>query len=101
MRTLQKIVECCKSGGKPTIDEARLAICVLDALFTFETMRLMRRSKNSDEAWRDYEDHFNRCRNVFSQSPLDYLGDEYNPDNPEVKKARNISIKLMDKIMSS
>ena len=103
MRTLSEIVDICKNGGKPTIDEARLSVCVLDALLTFETMRLMRRAKNvvrNDITWRDYEEHFNRCINAFSQSPVNYLGNEYNPDDPEVQKRRNISAKLMDKILT-
>jgi len=103
MRTLSEIVDICKSGGKPTIDEARLAVCVLNALLTFETMRLMRRAENvvrNDVTWRDYEEHFNRCRNAFSQSPVDYLGNEYNPDDSEVRKRRNILVKLMDKFLS-
>lgn len=99
MKTLQEIVEICKSGKKPTIDDARFAICVLDALLTFETMRLMRRAKDSDVARREYEEHFNRCRAAFSQHPMDYLGEEYNPDIPDVQKRRNISAKLVDKIM--
>jgi len=99
MKTLKEIVGICKSGDKPSLDEARLAVCVLDALLTFETMHLMNKAKNNINAWRDYEKHFERCKNAFSKSPIDYLGVEYDPDNPAVQKQRNASIKLFNKII--
>ena len=101
MKTLQDIVEICKSGKIPHIDDARLAVCVLDSLLTFETMRLMRNAKKSDSDWKDYEEHFNRCKVAFSKSPIEYIGNEFNPDNNDVQDRRKISHKIMKKILTT
>jgi len=98
MRKLSEIVDSCKNGEKPTIDEARLTICVLDDLLSFETMHLMHNVK-SNSMWEEYKEHFNRFKSAFNQSPTDYLDDEYHPDNQGMQKRHNAVAELLYKIM--
>jgi hypothetical protein len=98
MKTLSEIISICKDGGKPTIDEARLAICVMDALITFDSMYHTRRvarekaGENPDlfTATHDYEERFNRIKTALNKTPIEWLGDSDNPDNEEVQKRRKI-----------
>lgn len=36
MRTLGQIIEACRNGERPDVDELRLAVCAMDALMTFD-----------------------------------------------------------------
>jgi len=99
MRTLNEIIRICKDGGKPTIDEARLAVCVLDALLTFETMRLMRQAEKDDIALLYYQESFRRIQNALAKSPREYLGPEYDPDRPEVQQRRKLSKKIVSQFL--
>jgi hypothetical protein len=98
MKTLSEIISICKDGGKPTIDEARLAICVMDALITFDSIYHTRRVAR-ERAWEkpdlftathDYEERFNRIKTALNKTPIEWLGDSDNPDNEEVQKRRKI-----------
>ena len=106
MKTLSEIIEICRSGGKPDIDDARIAICAMDILMTFDSTHLMRMAQRENEgknpllvtAMRSFEDRFNRVKKALSKSPLEWLGDNNNPDNPEVQRRRDVSKKLVSKI---
>lgn len=105
MKTLSEIIEICKDGGKPDVDDARFAICALDALLTFESTSLMRRASRDKEGKKDvfshnwyFEESFNRIKRAMGKPPIEYLGDNHNPDNPEVQKRRKVSQKMWDKV---
>jgi hypothetical protein len=98
MQTLSEIIEACKSGLRPTVDEMRFAICAMDALSTLDSTTLSRRALNSPEIMRIFEASFNRWKNALSQPPDKYLGASHNPDNPENQRRREISKKIYAKI---
>ncbi|WP_041279572.1 hypothetical protein [Desulfobacula toluolica] len=106
MKTLSEIIEICKSGGKPDVNDARMAICAMDALITFDSTHFMRMAQREMggkkpglfTAERNYEKHFNRVKRALSKSPLAWLGTNNNPDNPKVQKRRNISKKIFNRV---
>lgn len=107
MKTLSEIIEICKSGGKPDVDDARFAICALSALLTFESTTLMRRFSRDEEGKKDvfghkhyFEESFNRIKRALDIPPIKWLGSGQNPDDPEVQKRRKISRKLWDKVVN-
>lgn len=106
MRTLSKIINICKDGGKPTIDEARLAICAMDALMVFDGLYHSRRAarehvgKKPDffTAMHEYEERFNRVQRALGKTPLEWLGDNNNPNRVEVQKRRKVSERVLKNI---
>ena len=104
MKKLGEIINQCKDGGKPTADEARLAICAMDALMVFDSIFHSRRAAREDSgkktdpfsAMHDYTDRFNRVKNAMGKTPLEWLGDTNNPDRPQVQARRKISAKVME-----
>ncbi len=107
MKTLGDIIELCKEGEIPDVYDARMAICVLDSLLTFESISLMRLARYESEgkspglftAERNHEEHFNRVKKAFQKTPIEWLGPNNDPDQPEVQKRRKISNKLVDRIL--
>jgi hypothetical protein len=107
MKTLAEIIDICKDGGKPSIDEARLAICVMDALMVFDSSFHARRAgremsgKKPDlfTAVHEHEERFNRVKSAMNKTPLEWLGDGNNPDSAEVQKRRKISNKIFNKVL--
>ena len=105
MKTLSEIIDICKDGGKPTIDEARFAICVMDALMVFDSLFHTRRvSRELDGKDPDffsaeyyYEERFNRVKSAMNKTPIEWLGNN-NPDNEDVQKRRKISNNIFNKI---
>jgi len=101
MKTLSEIIDICKQGKLPTLDEARLAVCVLDSLLVLENIRLSNISDKSKDDWNNYQKFFNRFKNALGKTPVDYLGPEYNPDNPDVQHRRNVHLKMFNKIINN
>ena len=106
MRTLGEIINLCKDGGKPTIDEARLAICAMDSLMVFDSMFYARRARREMEgkkpdlfsAEHAYTERFNRVRRALKRTPIEWLGTHHNPDNPDVQKRRKNLEQFIKKI---
>ncbi len=96
MKKLNKIIKICRSGKKPTIDEARFAICVLNSLMVFDTQCFEKDIdvEKKNKKFRDYEERFNRIKNTMNETPKDWLGEAYNPDNPGVQKRQRSTEKL-------
>ena len=103
-KTLSEIIEQCKSGNIPDVDEARMAICVMDSLMVFDGLGLSRAASRElagktpvfTAEWQ-YTERFNRVKNAMLKTPIEWLGDTNNPDNPEVQKRREISNKIVQK----
>ena len=108
MRTLGEIINVCKDGGRPTIDEARFAICVMDALMVFDSIFHTRRAgreiagKKPDlfSAEHDHAERFNRVKSAMSKTPMEWLGSANDPDSAEVQKRRKISNGIFNKVCS-
>jgi len=109
MKTLGEVIDVCKNGGKPDLDDARFAICALDALLTFESTALMRLAQREDEgkspgimfsAGRNWETHFNRVKKAMNKPPLEWLGPNSHPDDPAVQERRKTSQKIWDAAMA-
>lgn len=106
MKNLGEIIELCKAGEKPDIDDARMAICALDALITFDSTHIMRMAQREADgkktgiftAERNYAEHFNRMKRALSKPPIEWLGPNNNPDNPETQKRRQVSKKIFEKM---
>ncbi|RDH43534.1 hypothetical protein [Zooshikella ganghwensis] len=54
-----------------------------------------------DSAWHQYEEHFYRQKRAYAKDPKSWLGANNDPDNPECQKRREISNKIVDKVMDS
>ena len=108
MKTIFEVIESCKNGETSTVDEMRFTICCMDALSTFDAMAFRRLAKAQKEGskliltsspeWQ-CDENFYRWKRALQVEPLKYLGENNNPDNPEVQKRRKVSIKLFNKIM--
>lgn len=110
MRTLNEIVDLTKDGGRPTYDELRYSVCALTALSCFDSSALMRLAEAEkekrkpiliDSAWHQYEEHFHRQKRAYAKDPKSWLGIENDPDNPECQRRREISKKMVSKVMDS
>lgn len=105
MKKLTDIITLVKDGGSPTSDEMRYAICALDALITFDSQALLQLAKGMQENrkpiliysanWQ-WEEHHRRMQRALSKSPKEWVGEDNNPDNPEVQKRRKTSLKILN-----
>ena len=105
MKTTGEIIKICKSGGKPTIDEARMAICVLSSLITFDTVFFTEGKIREDDSkppdvmnanFAFLERHRRLC-GAMDSLPEMWLGPNYNPDDPEVQRRVEVSEELFNK----
>ena len=104
-KTLSEIIDQCKSGGVPDIDDALMAICVMDSLMVFDGLGLSRAASRElagktpvfTAEWQ-YAERFNRVKSAMLKPPIKWLGDTDNPDNPGVQKRRQRSNKIVQKI---
>jgi hypothetical protein len=90
MKRLKDIIDEVKSGGIPSVDELRYAVCALDALSTFDASDLR---KN-----RGWEESFNRWKRTLAVDPKQWVGWENDPDNPEYQKRRAAAMAFLDKV---
>ena len=103
-KTLSEIINQCKSGDIPDVDDARMAICVMDSLMVFDGFSLSRAASRElagktpvfTAEWQ-YTERFNRVKRAMLKTPIDWLGDANDPDNPGVQKRREISNKIVQK----
>ncbi len=109
MRTLYEIIQMCKVGEIPTVDEMRYAICAMNSLNTFDGMALRdlaeaeKKGKKpfmlSSAEWQNKE-HHSRWHRALNISPKEWLGPENDPDDPEVQERINMHVRLAEKIIS-
>lgn len=106
MRTLIEIIEECKNGGIPSIDEMRLAICAMSGLSSFDTSALRKLYEAETEnkkpiltysAKFQAEESHSRWHKALNVTPREYLGESFDPDNTEVQKRRKIALKIFEK----
>ena len=104
-KTLSEIINQCKSGGTPDINDARMAICAMDSLMVFDGLRLSRAAQREIDgetpSWftAEYQHtkRFNRVKGAMNKPPADWLGDNNNPDNQGVQKRRASVNKIIKK----
>lgn len=98
MRTLFDIIESAKSNQPMTTEEARCALCAMDGLSTFDRMAIRRLAAKDEGAMRVAEGMHTRWHNALSLTPRAYLGETYDPANPDYQSRRKASLKLFEKI---
>lgn len=108
--TLAEIIEAARSGERPGYDDLRYAVCALDHLMTFDRLALERLAEAEREGkkafltrsavWQQTERH-GRIGRALDKAPLDFLGDSWNPDNPQVKADRKRASALIEKLMEN
>lgn len=101
MKTLLQIIEDCKDGKIPDINDARFAICALDALSTFDASSIRRFAEmEKGHALMEYNEHFRRWKTALGNPPIEWLGESNNPDNPVYQQRRRMARKIFDKVSS-
>ncbi|MDH0348116.1 hypothetical protein [Aeromonas dhakensis] len=105
---LGEIIEAARNGERPEYDDLRLAVCALSHLMTFDRMALSRLAEAETKGqtprltrsanWQLGENH-GRVARALSKTPLEFLGDNYNPDNPEVQADRRKALALAERFM--
>ena len=110
MRTLGQIIEACRSGEKPDVDELRYAVCAMDALMTFDRLAIWKLADAEKEGKKPFlvysaiyqrDENFLRVKCAQEKDPKSYVGWNNDPDNPEFLKRRGQSIKLVESLMKS
>ena len=108
MRTLGEIIEACRNGEKPNVDELRYAVCAMDALMTFDRMamwKLVDVEKDGKKPVLVYsavwqrDENFDRVKRALAKDPKSYVGWNNDPDNPEFLARRGKSVKLVESLM--
>lgn len=105
MKTLGEIISLTKKNGKPEYEELRYAVCALSALLNFSHSDIFRLVENKDKKVtlftpeNTYEEQFNRNKKAFNTPPKEWLGPNYDPENPEYIKRQEQTSKFIDKFM--
>lgn len=90
MKDLATIITECKDGLRPDYDELRYAVLALHSLVYFANqdvkMACMRRTSMDGIQI----SNTNRYHAALNKSPKEFLGKEYDPDDPEYQKRRDI-----------
>ena len=98
--SLSEIIEACKDGRKPDYDDLRLAVCVLESLSIFDHMD-MRRAINRPNFYtptRIHDEMFRRWKRATERPPVEWLGWQNHPDNPEHQQAVARSRRIIDSL---
>lgn len=103
MATLSEIIEAVKNGEKPEYDDLWFGLLALSHLHTFDVQDMLEvfektSGQNNMLAMRA-EESFNRSKRAMAVPPKQYLGNNWNPDNPEYQKQRKLHLKLFNKFM--
>lgn len=102
MKTLSEIIDAVKNGEKPAYDDLRFALLAMSHLHTFDSSDMLDVFEATTE-WNPIlhiraEEAFNRSKRAMNVSPKEYLGENWNPDNPEYQKRRKLMLNLADEI---
>lgn len=108
MKKLRDIINECMDGYEPEYDDLRYAVCAMQALMTFDRMALMNLVKAEKEnkkpilsysAEFQWKERFDRIKTAYGKSPKEWLGENNDPNNLAVQERRNISKKIVQKIL--
>lgn len=107
-KKLGEIIEAARSGERPDYDDLRLAVCALDCLMTFDMMALSRLAEAETKgqkpmltrsaSWQ-FDERCRRMSQAMEKAPREFLGENYDPDNPEVQDARRRAAALVEGLM--
>jgi hypothetical protein len=97
MRTLSEILKAARDNEQIEVREARYALCVMDALSTFDTQALKGHKVGPFD---QFAESFRRWKAELGKSPDQWLGWDNDPENPECQRRRDISKKLYDRIVN-
>jgi hypothetical protein len=106
MRTLFKIIEEVKSGGKPDYEELRYALLAYQSMFTMDHNNLLKELTDEKETPPFLKkikanNSFNMVKAALNKSPKEWLGWNHDPDNPDYQRSRKISEKIFNKFISN
>lgn len=104
MRTLGEILDMVQTGQKPEYDELRLTVEVLRNLLMITGLGGISLPPKEDASGIDWtkihqEQNIKIFRAACLRSPVDYLGWNNNPDNPEYQKRIKASKRLAEGIL--
>ncbi|WCH25225.1 hypothetical protein [Aeromonas salmonicida] len=107
-KTLGEIIRAARSGERPDYDDLRLALCAMDHLMTFDRIALERLHVAEKEGQKPFltrsavyqcEERHGRVSRALEKTPLSFLGENNNPDNPEVQAERRQALALVARFM--
>ncbi len=102
MRTLSKILDILKDGGKPTYEELRYGLLAAESLRALNfslLLKILGRNPKNDYIKSSVGRAFDRDKEALNSDPKEYLGWEYDPENPAYRAGVNGAIRLLDKII--
>lgn len=83
MRKLQEIIDLVRDGGKPSYDELRYSLCVIDGLMALDGRSILRLAEDSNGARGKgisniamiiQRERFDRVKIALNSNPKEYLG---------------------------
>lgn len=89
MRKLIDIISSAKAGDIPTHDECYYALLAVESLSKFDGEALMQLAFKPSKfltPGRQHAESFRRHKLALKKSPLEWLGPNYDPKNPDVQK---------------
>lgn len=105
MRTLDEIVEAVKRGHDTESDELEYALLVYVFMFNMEHRQLreeLTKEPRSAAIIREMRvnNSFEMYKKALNTNPMDYLGWDNDPQNPEYQKRLDAAYKLADKFIN-
>lgn len=106
--TLGEIIRAVRAGERPGYDDLRLALCAMDHLMTFDRTALERLAVAEKEGQKpfltrsavyQFEERHGRVSRALEKTPLAFLGENNNPDNPQVQAQRRRALALVARFM--
>lgn len=107
MRKLQEIIDLVMDGGKPSYDELRYSLCVIDGLMALDGRSILRLAEDSNGARGKgisniamiiQRERFDRVKIALNSNPKEYLGLNNDPDNRDFVDRRREASRLIERI---
>ncbi|EGD47125.1 hypothetical protein Cpap_1517 [Ruminiclostridium papyrosolvens DSM 2782] len=105
MKTLNEIIEQCKTNGRPEYDELRYSVLVMTGILNLvnsELTKLYVKGEMPNEFIRKLKLDGGICSmygKALNKSPKEYLGWNNDPENPAYQKFYAMGNKLLDKVI--
>ena len=103
MKTLLEIIDEVKDNGKPSYEDLWWAILALDGLHHFDHDALRRCAAKPDKFFNNpehqFDESFKRNKLAFSRPPKDWVGEAFDPNNPDYQAQRKAFKALADKFL--
>lgn len=105
MKTLNEIIEECKTNGRPDYDELRYSVLVMTGILNLvnsELTKLYVKGEMPNEFIRKVKLDGGTCSmygKALNKSPKEYLGWNHDPENPAYQKFHAMGNKLLDKVI--